>query len=88
MATEIRYHRTDDDKIKECVKNLRGHARLNVASHGTYFSLTIDTCLAHEVSVFSRKLEGYPKCMTLDSMNEIAAMLKKSRKWKFIDETL
>ena len=82
MRTDITYHKTDADRMKLCIRGLRGEGRLNVASHGTYFTLNINTCLDHRVNVFSERN------LSTETMNEIRLMLKKSTKWVFTDESL
>ena len=92
METQISQHRTPNSKLKEVVRKLRGEATLHVESHGTYFSLTVETCLNYGCQVYTTHLYGYDfdkvgKDEMLDTatMNEVARMLKRSTKWVFDD---
>ena len=92
METQISQHQTPNSKIKEVVRKLRGEAVLYEASHGTYFSLTVETCLNYGCQVYSTHLDGYDfnkvgqdEIMDEETMNEVAGMLKRSSKWVFED---
>ncbi len=93
METQITNHNTGNTKIKEIVRRLRGEGHLNVAVHGTYFSLEVETCLDYGVTCYSTHLNGYDygkvgvsEMLDEDTMNEVAGMLKRSTKWTFKDE--
>jgi hypothetical protein len=93
MRTAVTNHNTGNTKMEEIVKMLRGRARLNVAEHGTYFSLKIETCLDYECLVYSTHLNGYDyaelgedEMLDEENMNHLAGLLKRSTKWTFADE--
>tara|TARA_B100001113_G_C20904721_1_gene532972 strand:- start:228 stop:518 length:291 start_codon:yes stop_codon:yes gene_type:complete len=90
MRTSITENRMPNTKLREIIRKLRGEATLFRVSHGTYFSLRIDTCLDYECTVFSTHLNGYDydgvgqdEIMDRDTMNEISSLLKRSTKWTF-----